>query len=231
MPARLPRLTALAAVAALAAAPMLTGGASANSGLLPNGNFEQSAIEPAALAGRSPQGVLPTGWAFEGAAILFDHGNGGPSGSTRMAAISGPLGTKRDICAQQPVGCVHNPATEVKDAARPAYTVDPAWRNAVPVPVSAGRTYTLAADLSWEIVTEGEGAVGRVRWLGAGGSVVSTSNLFRVTSTASTSLFRPWGRVSGTAVAPAGATQAIVLLGATEDTWIGQIRYDNAYFA
>lgn len=230
MSARLHRLAAFAAAAALVATPLLTGGAQASdSGLLPNGHFEESAIEPGPLAGRSPQGVLPTGWAFEGATLLFDHANGGPGGSKRIAAISGSYGGKRDVCGPT-VGCVHNPGTEVKDAARPVYTVDPAWRNAVPIAVTPGRTYTLAADVSWELVTEGEGAFGTVRWLGPSGSAIAASKVWRLSSTASSSIFRGWGRVSGTAVAPAGATHAVVLLGATDDIWIGQVRFDNAYF-
>jgi hypothetical protein len=223
-------LVVAAAATALIVSPFRLGGATADGGLLPNGDFEQSALEPDALAGRSPQGVLPTGWAFEGAAELFDHANGGPGASHRMAAISGSLGGKRDVCAQPPVGCNHNPGTEVKDAARGVYTVDPAWRNAVPVDVVAGHTYTLAADVSWELVTEGEGVIARVRWIGTDGSVVSTSDAWRVVSNASTSAFRPWGNLAGAVTAPSGATKAVVLLGATEDTWIGQVRFDNAYF-
>ena len=229
MPARLARLSALAAVAALAAVTLPSGGAQASGGLLPNGGFEVSAIEPGPAAGRSPQGVLPEGWAFEGVAGLFDHGNGGPAGSTRFAAISIPAGGKSSVCGPE-VGCHHNPATEVKEAARAAYTVDPAWRNAVPVAVTPGRPYSLDVDLSWEIVTAGEGAFGKVRWISSAGTVLSTSTAWVVKSSASNWAFRPWGRVTGQAWSPPGAAYAVVLLGATDDAWIGQIRFDNAYF-
>lgn len=227
------RRLSLAAIA-LAATFMTIVAAPSHAGanLLPNGGFEESAIEPVPqLAGRQPQPLLPTGWAFEGAAGLFDHSpHGGSGGSPRAAGISVPMGGKRSICGPAPVNCNDNPANGPKDTVSKTYSVNPAWRNAQPVKVASGATYTLAFDLSWNLATEGEGAFGAVRWLNSTGTVISVSTPIVVRATASTSVFRDWGRLSAPVVAPAGASTAVVLLGATDDIFISQILFDNAFF-
>lgn len=229
MNARRPLAFAAAAAAALLA--FGPGSAQAGPNLLPNGDFEESAIEPAApLAGKQPQPLLPTGWAFEGAAGLFDHSpHGGSGGSARAAGISIPAGGKRSICGPE-VGCHTNPTNGAKDEVSKTFSVNPAWRNALPVPVRAGTSYTLAFDLSWNIVTEGEGAFGKVRWLSSTGQVVGVSTPVLVRSNATNNVYRGWGRVSGAATAPAGATSAVVLLGATDDVFISQVLFDKAFF-
>lgn len=222
---RLPALMLAAAALFVTAAPSHAG-----PNLLPNPDFEQSAIEPGPTAGQMPQPLLPTGWAFEGLAGLFDHSpHGGSGGSARSAAISIPAGGKSSVCGPE-VGCTTNPATGPKNNASLAYSVNPAWRNALPVSVNAGQIYTLRADLSWNLVTEGEGAFGQVRWLDANGAPMSVSTAFTVRATAATSVFRYWAPVSGTAKAPTGAKSAVVLLGATDDVFISQILFDKAFF-
>ena len=239
-----PRRALFAAAAVVALVTAVLGGpgpASAKGkNLLPNTDFEESAIEPGPAAGKSPQPLLPTGWAFEGAAGLFDHSpNGGSGGSARAAAISIPLGGKRNVCADKPVGCNDNPATKPKNDAAAAVTVNPAWRNAEPIPVQAGKRYELSVDLAWQLATEGEGAFGIVRWMTDSGAAAGTagvdvapklSEAFVVRSTAATSPARPWGRVSGVVEAPKNATSAVVLLGATDDAFIGQFKFDKAFF-
>lgn len=228
------RRLSLAAIALAAIfVTMLAPPSHAGANLLKNGGFESSAIEPVPqLAGKQPQPLLPTDWAFEGAAGLFDHSpHGGAYGSSsRAAGISAPLGGKRSICGPEPIGCNANPTNGAKDTVSTTYSVNPAWRNALPVNVAAGATYTLAFDLAWNLATEGEGAFGAVRWLNSTGTVIKVSTPIVVRSTASTSVARDWGRVSATTVAPAGATTAVVLLGATDDIFISQILFDNAFF-
>lgn len=226
------RLTMLAAAAAaLGASALGATPATAGGNLLPNASFELSAIEgsvtgPSPIHNVSPQGVLPSHWAFEGVAGLFDHGNGGTSGG-RMAAISIPLGGKTSVCGPA-VGCHHNPLADVKNAGDAAYSVDPAWRPAAPVLVSGGAGYTLWANVAVEFASEGEGAFAKVRWLGAGGTVIGTSAEFSV---------RPDGGytpgfvgIGGGVIAPDGAIAAVPLFGATDDTWLTKVMFDDVFF-
>ena len=222
-------LRAVLVAALIGGAGGIGGARAAGPNLLPNPGFEESAIEPGPLAGQSPQPVLPAGWAFEGAAGLFDHSpHGGSGGSARSAAISVPAGGKRAVCGPE-IGCNDNPVTDPKAEAAAVLTVNPAWRNAVPVPVVAGATYELAVDLSWQLATEGEGAFGAVRWT-VGDALPVLTTAFTVRSTVADSPYRDWGRVSGVVTAPAGATEAVVLLGATDDVFISQFRFDEVSF-
>lgn len=223
------------AAAALAAAFFALSPRSAQAGpnLLPNSGFEQSAIEPVpALNGKQPQPLLPTGWAFEGAAGLFDHSpHGGAGGSARAAAISIPAGGKRDICGPE-VGCKPNPTNGAKDEVSKTFSVNPAWRNALPIAVTAGRQYSVGASVSWTLATEKEGgAFGRVRWLNSSGVPISTSQAFSVApQTPGSSASQDWFSVSGLVTAPAGATSAVVLFGARDDVFISKIQFDNVFF-
>lgn len=233
---RCARLAGLVAGVALGASLVATAPqAQAGPNLLPNASFEQSVIEGSVIGdspihGVSPQGVLPTHWAFEGAAGLFDHGNGGTSGA-RMAAISIPLGTKSSICGPE-VGCNPNPAAGVKDTGDAAYSVDPAWRPAAPVLVSGGASYTVSAKTAVEFATDGEGAFVKVRWLGVGGTVIGISDEYSV---------RPPGGytsgaggafvdIGGPVTAPAGAVAAVPLFGATDDLWLTKVMFDDVFF-
>ena len=226
------RLALLAGATALGAASLGgTPAAQAGSNLLPNECFELSVAEgsvagPSPVHGRSPQGVLPTGWAFEGAAGLFDHGNGGTCGG-RMAAISIPAGGKSSICGPV-VGCTPSPLATVKNTADAAYSVDPAWRPAAPVAVNAGQAYTVSAMTSVDFATDGEGSFVKVRWIGTGGTVIGTSQEFTHRPAGGFSL--GWFGVGGTVVAPPGAVAAVPLFGATDDIFLSKVMFDQAFF-
>lgn len=232
----------LAAVVAVAGFAGPGPAAAKSPNLLPNADFEESAVEPGPLAGQSPQPLLPTGWVFEGSAGLFDHSpHGGSGGSKRAAAISVPAGGKTMVCADYPVGCHQNPVNKEKnETVVRAVSINPAWRNAQAVPVQEGRSYELSVDLAWELATENEGAFGLVRWYpetsatNAGQRATvgapTVTQAFVVKATKSTSTFRKWGRVSGVVKAPKGATTAVVLLGATDDVFIGKFQFDKVYF-
>jgi len=218
-------VTSLALVAALAPSP-----ASGVGNLLPNPGFEDSVLEPIPeLQYTQPQPVLPTGWAFEGSAGLFDHSPNGFHTGRRMAAISIPASGNRNVCAQPPVGCHANPANIVKDEAEKVYSIGPAWRNAVPVPVSPG-SYTLSVWVSGDIITENEGAVTAVRWLDATGAPVGLSRGPERRTTQFNPITGAWVQISGSVTAPGNAAQAVVLLGHSHDLWIGQVRFDDVSF-
>lgn len=224
---------AVASVALVLVVPVT--GRAAGPNLLPNPSFEASAFEPGPVPRYTlEQPLLPEGWVFEGSAGLFDHypaGSGGRevANGQRAIAISIPASSKDDICADPPVGCHDNPINPVRDGARLVYSVTPHWRTALPVAVTPNAEYRLSAWTQLDIVTAGEGSSARVRWLDGNGVPIGENLVWtrRVTGTDSGSV----GLVkTGTVRAPAGARQAHVLLGHTDDLWIGQARFDAAFF-
>lgn len=203
--------------------------------LLPNSSFEQTPVPPAVVSLAFNQPIIPTGWAFEGSAGLFDHYPAGSGGRTahsgaRGIAISIPASGRRQICVDPSIPCQNNPANPVKDATDHVYTVTPHWRTLDPVAVSAGATYRLSFWTQLDFVTLGEGAVSKVRWLNSMGVPISETNgpTRRVQFVQETTT--PWEQLSATMIAPTGATRAHVLLGHSDDTWLGQVRFDDAFF-
>lgn len=192
---------------------------------LPNSSFEFGVGDVTASPQyTNSQPMLPQGWVFEGAAGLFDHSQNDHHTGRRMAAISIPLGGKPRVCDAGP--CVDNPATGPKQAVATHYTVNPAWRTALPVPVSAGASYAFKVWAARSFVTTGAGAFIAVRWLNG-----SAPSGYQVLATlAPAGEFTSWTLLSGSVTAPAGATQAHILLGHTDDTWVGQVMFDDVCF-
>ena len=224
------------ALAALMLLPLAAqpGHAAPGPNLLPNASFERSVVEPPAPVPpyTNPQPALPEGWAFEGAAGLFDHSQNDHFGAgRRMAAISIPLSGKRRACIGDPVPetCVDDPTTATREnTAATYYSLPPAWRNALPVTVQGGKSYTLSGYLKVALVTAGEAAILRVRWLDANGLPISIANGPRLNSTGEVE--SGWTLKTGTVTSPALARQAVVLLAHTTDVWLGQVRFDQVYF-
>jgi hypothetical protein len=254
----------LALVIAAVALVCVDAPAHAGPQLMPNPGFELSQAEGSVAVGGgviadqpSPangvliQPLLPSGWAFEGSAGLFDHTDNGSDvlgarrnarSGKRYAAISLPASGKKEQCVDQVSRCVENPATGPKENTVAAvYSVNPVWRNAVPVRVNPGQAYVLSVWTSGELMTAGTRAFARVRWLSAGGTVLSLSPeaSYTVRDTDFCNAENQpgggtpgycWRQISVTATAPAGAATAVVLLGHSEDTWIGQVMFDDVFF-
>ncbi len=196
--------------------------------LVLNPGFEESALEgPAAPPGSLAQPVLPTAWSFEGLTVLFDHTPNVYRSGKRAAAISGSLSGPDKVCPQPPT-CVDNPTKPVKDQLAPQYTLAPHWRTAAAVPVTEGTEYALTAWVRWTIVTLGEGASMKIRWMSGSSPISEDINLKR--SDAGNNLDLPFTEVTFKAKAPAGANGAVILLGQTDDAWNGQVVYDDVYF-
>jgi hypothetical protein len=229
-------LAAACAAAAIALPAHAASGATAKAAkvtlgpnLLPNPSFEASQAEPAPVpAYTTSQPLLPVGWAFEGVAGLFDHGQHGAHTGKRAVTISDPLSGPTSVCQQKQ--CVANPADGPRDSARTYYSETPMWRTLQAVPVAAGKTYQVSTWVSWALVTIGVGAVTEVRWVDANGLPVGMSAGPTLVANARTSPALAWTKIAATVKAPAGARGAIVLLGHGDDTWISSITYDDAYF-
>ncbi len=197
--------------------------------LITNAGFEDSALEgPAAPPGSLEHPLLPTGWVFEGATVLFDHSPVTYHSGKRGAAISGSLSTNRQICATG--SCQPNPINPVRDVVYPHYSLAPAWRTQAPVAVTAGTEYLMTAYVAWIVQTIGEGTQMSVRWLDASGLPISLDPVVVKAARDVDFTELTWTRVEGTAVAPPGAVSAHLLFGATDDNWTGQVRYDDVYF-
>lgn len=228
--------TLLSAVVLAAVLAPMTAQAVPGPNLLPNASFEQSVFEPAPVPQYTlPQPLLPSGWVFEGSAGLFDHYPAGSGGrqvthGQRAIAVSIPASTKREQCVDQANECVDNPLIGVFSQGRLAYSVTPHWRTALPVPVSANRDYTFAVNIAMEIVTAGEGATSFVRWLDATGVPIGVSDGPGQLSGAPDQSDGFFVRKTRTVRSPAGAAQAIIALGHTDDVFIGQVRFDQVHF-
>ncbi len=198
--------------------------------LVTNSGFEDSALEgtPAAPPGSLEHPLLPTGWVFEGATVLFDHSPVTFRSGKRGAAISGSLSTNRQVCATG--SCQPNPVNPLRDVVYPYYSLAPAWRTQAPVSVTAGTQYLMTAYVAWIVQTIGEGARMSIRWLDAGGLPIALAPVAVKAARDVDSAELLWTRVAGTAVAPPGAVSAHLLFGATDDNWTGQVRYDDVYF-
>jgi hypothetical protein len=198
--------------------------------LLPNPGFEESVLEPSPVPpGTQPQPILPTGWAFEGAAGLFDHSPNVKHAGLRSAAISIPMSGKREICGPE-IDCNENPANEVKDETEHVYSVTPHWRTALPVEVDAGASYRFTGWTAYELASLGTGSTASVRWLDANGLPIGQNVLVQKINTADVDTIG-WTEVTRASItAPGTATQAHILLGAIDDTFISQVRWDDVSF-
>jgi hypothetical protein len=198
--------------------------------LVSNPGFEQSQFEPVAVTG---QPVLPTDWTVEGATILFDHSQNVWKDGKRSAAISGALGGGRQICdgSSGSQVCAANPAA----AATAPLPLRPAWVTDAEIPVEAGKTYRFSTfvilpSLNPDAGVPGEGAETRLRWLDAGGGVISTQVGPTLVKTAKRIL--GWKQISADVVAPKGAAGVQLLLGHTDYTTTStQVAYDVVSFA
>ena len=198
--------------------------------LLPNASFEDGVNDVSAQGIDQP--LLPVGWAFEGAAGLFDHSPHERKTGRYSAAISIPAGGKRKVCYDPPVGCHDNvPLNTAKDTAATAYSVNPAYRPLHPVQLSATRRYEVSGWFMWTLASIGEGgALVRVRWLDANGAPIRIDRAFVRTSVVRDQEVLNWTYFTAIVTAPAGATHAVPLFGANDDVFISKINYDDVSF-
>jgi hypothetical protein len=230
-------LVSLAALTAVAAGVLVPPAQAVGPELLPNPSFETGYnTVPIVVPGvrTFDQPLLPVGWAFEGAAGLFDHSAEAHHGPGRYsAAISDPVSTQRRACQQPdpavPETCVDSPANVAKDAANgAAVSVTPAWRPLNPVSVNGGGSYVVSGWYKWTFASQNiGGALVKVRWLDANGVGLGTST---VVDDAAKSADLNWTSFSATVTAPASAIQAIPLFGARDDQFITQVAYDEVSF-
>jgi hypothetical protein len=218
---------AIAALIVLPLAAQTSAHAALGTELAPNTGFEASPTDPTGATTHQP--LLPTGWLFEGAAGLFDHSENGAYAGKRMAAISAPAATPDDLCQQGM--CVDNPLNAVQDATSKYYSLSAYWRTQAAVPVTANASYVFSVVSAQTLATERiGGAVTKVRWIGADGlpisETVGATHIQAVGEAPETT----WAPLSATVKAPAGATGAILMLGAADDLFISQIKYDNVSF-
>ena len=197
--------------------------------LLPNPGFEQSAIEPAPVpAYTSSQPLLPTGWAFEGSAGLFDHGQHTSHTGKRAVTISDPASGPAQFCQQKT--CAPDPIDGPRQSAMQYYSETPFWRTLQSIPVSPGKTYQLSAWVTWTLMTIGIGAITEVRWVDANGVPVAITPGPSLIANARNSPALAYTQLTGQLKAPAGAAGAIIMLGCGDDAWISSITFDDAYF-
>jgi hypothetical protein len=224
-------LTALALAGLVVAAGAATAApAKPGPNLVSNPGFEQSQFEPVAVTG---QPVLPTDWTVEGATILFDHSQNVWKEGKRGAAISGALGGGRQICdgSSGSQVCTPNPAAAATDP----LPLRPAWVTDAPIAVAAGKkyrfsTWVIMPSLNPDAGVPGEGAETRVRWLDAGGGVLSTVSGPVLVKSAKRII--GWKLISADLVAPKGAAGAQLLLGHTDYTTTStQVAFDEVGFA
>lgn len=206
--------------------------------LVVNPSFEESTLDPATANGIP---VLPVGWTFEGATILFDYNQRGGRTGARSAAISGSLAPGAQVCdasVDPAYICVPNPAAaatgQVNEQAAPQYSIRPVWLNQAPIAVKPGKAYrfgmwSIRPSLAPDAGAVGEGAASFVRWLDAAGKPISVVP-------ASTSVKGPkrqlgFRQSSADVVAPAGAAGAQLLLGHTDYTVTSaQVAFDDITF-
>lgn len=190
------------------------------------------------------QPVWPTNWLAEGATELFDHTPNAHKNGEYSAGISGSWSGPRWVCE---TSCIE--VAPQRDTAYQVYSVAPAWRSQAPIPVTAGSKYTFSAWMKLTIPKTNTGAVTKVRWLNslgvpfqwsAGPSLIAAlpganySNFIKDADGSTPKEFieqnTPWTYKNAEVTAPAGATGAILLLGYTDDAWIGSVNYDQICF-
>ena len=212
----------------IALAFAVPGTARAGANLVPNPGFEESPTDPQGATTHQP--LLPTGWTFEGAAALFDHSENGKHSGKRMAAISVPASTPDELCQQQT--CVDNPLNVVQGPTSMYYSVTPFWRTINPVPVTPGTVYAFSVWHAQSLATVNVGgAITKVRWVDANGLPVTESNGPRHIQQPGDAVETSWALMTRNVTAPALARGAIIMLGAADDTFISQIKFDDVSFS
>ncbi len=213
--------------------------------LVVNPSFEQSLLESPPLSpnpATTMQPVLPVGWTFEGASLLFDYNARGGHTGVRQVAVSGALGPGRQACDASVTGaymCAANPAYAatgpVEDASLGVSSIRPFWVTQTAIPVQAGRVYRFSVwairpSLVPDAGVMGEGADTKVRWLSANGLTISVGQ-------GPVSLKGPkrhlgWQLGVVDLTAPAGAVGAKLLLGHTDYlVTSAQVAFDDVGFA
>lgn len=225
----MPRIARAAIALTLATIALGLAPSQAATNLAPNPGFERAPVD--VVPG---QPLLPEGWAFEGAAILFDHSQNVKRTGIRAAAISGSLSGKRRIGLPEPIGFQQNPVNPVKDATDHVYSTTPCWRTLEPVDVQANRDYTLRVWTQQHVVTAlaDFGAVTRIRWVNANGvplgDVEGPARPWRTGD--SDTVPTMWEQIAKEVRSPAGAAGAVLLLCQADDVWISQVVYDDVEF-
>ncbi len=194
--------------------------------LVANPGFEASALEAPG------QPVLPADWLVEGVSA-FEHRANLFKDGARSVSLSVAAGGGSQVCdgSSGEQQCAANPAP----AATGATPLRPAWVTDAPLAVTAGKRYRFSSfiiqpSLNPDDGVPGEGAVGRVRWLAADGSVLSTVDGPKLVKGPKRVL--GWKNVSADVVAPAGATGAQLLLGFTDFSTTGlQYGFDGVVFS
>lgn len=206
--------------------------------LAPNASFEE-AFEATTVDGNYNP-VPPTGWAHEGATVLFDYKTSVGRTGKRMVAISGALGGGKQVCdgSSGTDTCNANPAyaatSQVDNGTRNTYSMRPFWTTADPVPVVAGKTYRFSAwaampSLNPNAGVPGEGAATQVRWVDASGNGIAIAEGGKLVKGPKRIL--GFKQVTADLVAPAGAAGAVLMLGHTEYTHTGsQVAFDDVAF-
>ena len=231
-------LRALAiAAAAVALAPAAPASARVRN-LAPNPGFERSVFEPSPVPyGTQPQPLLPVGWVFEGATVLFDHTPNARHSGKRGIAISGSLAPAPKVCDPTlPSPCVSNPTYNAVgptlERQRGTYSVRPVWRTEKPIRVRAGTAYTLSywaamPTLDASKLPRREGAASWIRWVNRNGDVIRVSPGPTMVADGSRAV---WRNPSRSIRAPRGATGAYILLGHTNVTAFTQVAFDDVKF-
>jgi hypothetical protein len=206
--------------------------------LAPNPSFEQATEATTVDGNYNP--VPPTGWATEGATVLFDYKTSVGRTGKRMVAISGALGGGKQVCdgSSGVDTCTANPAypatSQVDNGTHNTYSIRPFWTTADPLPVAAGKTYRFSAyaampSLNPNAGVAGEGAATQVRWVDASGTGIAISE--GGTLVKSSKRVLGFKLVTADLKAPAGAAGAVLMLGHTEYTHTGaQVAFDDVAF-
>lgn len=206
--------------------------------LVVNPSFESSTLDPATANGIP---VLPVGWTFEGATVLFDYNQHGARTGTRQVAISGSLAPGKQVCDASANGsfmCVANPAASVTDplneSSLSSASIRPFWVGEKGIPVTAGTAYRFSMwsarpSLSVNDGVVGEGTASKVRWLDASGSTISVVDGSSSLKVAKRQI--GYRLTSADLVAPAKAVGAKLMLGHTNYTVTSvQVAFDDISF-
>ncbi len=191
--------------------------------LVSNPGFETSGVAAPGYP------LLPAAWTVEGVSA-FEHRTNLFKDGARSVSMAGAFGGGKQVCdgSTGMQRCMANPAAAAP-LPRPGFVTD------APIAVSAGKKYRFSSFFFHQTFNPddgvvGEGAAGRVRWLGAGGTVLSTVDGPKLVKTPKRTL--GWKLVSVDVVAPAGAAGAELVLGYTDFTTTGlQYAFDGVSFA
>jgi hypothetical protein len=225
---------------------LVPSGAHAGPNKILNPGFETSVLpEPvrqAAFSNGLKNGLYAPDWRFEGVTALFDQTGQDPHTGNMAGAISGSLSGPRNECSVQ---CVDVPGSDVRDQVYDRFSVAPAFVSAVPFAVTSGAAYTFSFYVRTSILRDLTGAVTRVRWYDANHLPISTTRgpsliapkdgaTYLAFANGDSTQFNAhsygWRLLSKALTAPSTAKFAEVVLGYSDDAWIGQVVYDDVFF-